>query len=229
MDRNIARNPLLAIPWERWQQAKQTRNLILKFMVTDIKKIIKNLFEFYDFNDQTIISVGAGGGQFIEYGHPSKQVIAIDNDKEALKALENSILKSKLINKFTLINSDFEVVDKKGDVVMFEFCLHEMKNPKAAINHALTMAPNILVNDHWPDSEWAYIIDEKEKVIKSWEALKKFNLKKIQRYDTVQFFHDYEELYQKVKVQGENTINRISQYMDKKDFTIPMSYGFALI
>lgn len=198
-------------------------------MAADIKKIIENLFEFYDFNNQTVISVGAGGGQFIEYGHASKQVIAIDNDKESLTRLENSLQKSKLSDKFTLVNSDFYLVNKKGDVVMFEFCLHEMKNPEAAINHALTMAPNILINDHWPGSEWAYIVDEKEKVINSWQAVKRFNLKKIRRYDSFQFFHDYEELFQKVKVQGENSISRISQYKDKKDFTIPMSYGFALI
>jgi predicted RNA methylase len=209
-------------------QNKQGK-LILKVMAADIKKILENLFEFYDFKNQTIISVGAGGGQFIEYGHASKQVIAIDNDEEALSRLENSLQKSQLLEKFTLINSDFYLVNSKADVVMFEFCLHEMKNPEAAIHHALTMAPNILINDHWPNSEWAYIVDEKEKVINSWEAIKRFNFKKIQRYDTVQFFHNYEELFQKVKVQGKNSINRIIQYKDKKDFTIPMSYGFALI
>ena len=198
-------------------------------MATDTKKIIENLLEFFDFNNQTIISVGAGGGQFIEYGRVSKQVIAVDNDKEALSRLENSLQKSQLLHKFALINSDFYLFNRKGDVVMFEFCLHEMKDPEAAINHALTMAPIILINDHWPSSEWAYIVDEKEKVINSWKALKRFDLKKIQQYDTVQFFHDYDELFQKVKVQGENSINRISQYKDKKDFTIPMSYGFALI
>jgi predicted RNA methylase len=198
-------------------------------MATDIKRIIRNLLEFYDFNNQTVISVGAGGGQFIEYGHAAKHVIAIDNDKEALIRLEVNLLKSQLQDKFSLINSDFYLVNKKADVVMFEFCLHEMKNPESAINHAFTMAPNILINDHWPNSEWAYIVDEKEKVINGWEALNRFNIIKIQRYDTVQFFHDYEELFQKVKFQGENSINRISQYIGKKDITIPMSYGFALI
>ena len=198
-------------------------------MAADTKKIIENLLEFFDFNNQTIISVGAGGGQFIEYGHNSKEVIAIDNDKKALSQLENNLQKSRLLDKFTLINSDFYLLNRKGDVVMFEFCLHEMKDPEAAIHHALTMAPNILINDHWPSSEWAYIADEKEKVINSWKASKRFDIKKIQQYDTVQFFHDYDELFQKVKVQGENSINRISQYKDKKDFTIPMSYGFALI
>jgi len=198
-------------------------------MATDTKKIVINLLEFYDFTKKTVISVGAGGGQFIEYGHVSKQVIAIDSDKEAITRLENSLQKSQLLDKFIIINSDFFQVNRKGDIVMFEFCLHEMKNPESAINHALTMASNILIIDHWPNSEWAYIVDEKEKVINSWKALKKFKFKKIQRHDTVQFFHDYEELFQKVKNQGETSINRIKQYKGEKDFTIPMSYGFALI
>lgn len=91
------------------------------------------------------------------------------------------------------------------------------------------LAPAVLISDHWPGSEWAYIVDEKEKVTNSWDSLKKFRFKKVRRYDTVQFFHDYQELFLNVKVQGENSINRISKYQEKKDFTIPMSYGFALI
>lgn len=198
-------------------------------MATDIKKIINNLLAFYDFNNQTIITVGAGGGQLIEYGRISKNVLAIDHDEEALHKLKDNLLKSGLDDKFTLIHSDFYLSNLQGDVVMFEFCLHEMKDPKKALKHALTMAPNILITDHWPSSEWAYIVDEKEKVAKSWTALELFHLKKVHRYDTVQFFNDYEEIYQKVKMQGENSIKRINDFKDKKNFTIPMSYGFALI
>jgi precorrin-6B methylase 2 len=198
-------------------------------MSTDVRKMIDNLLKFYEFDNQIIISVGAGGGQFIEYARNSRQVIAIDNDEEALSRLENALQNLQLKDKFTLINSDFYKVNKKGDVVLFEFCLHEMKDAEAAINHALKMASSILITDHLPDSVWAYIVDEKEKVINSWEAVKKFKIKKAQQYNTVQFFHNYEELFLKVNVQGENSVRRISQYKDKKDFTIPMSYGFALI
>jgi predicted RNA methylase len=198
-------------------------------MATDIRKIIDNLLKFYEFDNQIVISIGAGGGQFIEYGRNSRHVIAIDNDEVALSKLENTLQNLHLKDKFTLINSDFYEVNEKGDVVLFEFCLHEIKDTETAINHALTMAPCILITDHWPDSEWAYIVDEKEKVINSWEALKKFKFKKVRHYNTVQFFHDYEELFLKVSVQGENSIKRIGQYKYKKDFTIPMSYGFALI
>lgn len=198
-------------------------------MATDIKKIIDNLLNFYEFSNKKIISIGAGGGQFIEYGRHSEQVIAIDNDNEAIVKLQNALQSFEFKNKFTLINSNFYAVDVKGDVVLFEFCLHEMSNPEAAINQALTMAPNVVVADHGTTSEWAYVVDEKEKVMNSWNALSKFNPKKVQEYDTVQYFHNYDELYQKVKVQGINSIKRIEQYRNKVDFAIPMTYDFALI
>jgi hypothetical protein len=198
-------------------------------MATDIEKIINNLLEFYDFNNQTIITVGAGGGQLIEYGRISKNVVAIDHDTEALNKLKDNLLKSGLYDKFKLIHSDFYLYNFRGDVVMFEFCLHEMKDPETAIKHALTMAPDILILDHWPGSEWAFIVGEEEKIVKSWTALQLFQVKKVQKFETVQFFNDYEEIYQKVKVQGETSINRINDFKDKKKFTIPMSYGFALI
>lgn len=42
-------------------------------------------------------------------------------------------------------------------------------------------------------------------------------------------FYDYDELFNKIKVQGGNSIKRIDRYKGKYDFTIPMSYGFVLI
>lgn len=198
-------------------------------MATNVKEIIDNLLEFYEFDNQIVISVGAGGGQFIEYGRYSRKVIAVDNDEAALNKLERALYNYNLMDKFTLINADFYEINQKGDVVFFEFCLHEMKETEIAINHALTLAPSILISDHWPNSEWAYIVDEKEKVINSWEALKKHKFKRVRRYDTVQSFHDYEELFLKVQSQGENSIRRITKYKNMKDFTIPMSYGLALI
>lgn len=198
-------------------------------MATDINKVIANLLDFYNFTNQRIISVGAGGGQLIEYARSSKQVIAIDNNKQALDILEQRLQKSQLLDKFTLLHSDFYHVQEKGDVLMFEFCLHEMNDPEAAIHHAMSMTSDILIMDHWPASEWAYIADEKEKAEESWKDIQKFEVKKIRSYDTFQFFHDYEELFQKIKGQGEKSIQRIEPYKDKKDFSIPMSYGFALI
>ena len=198
-------------------------------MATDIKKIISNLFKFYNFDNKEIISVGAGGGQLIEYGRNSKNVSAVDCNERALSKLRDNLTGSGLEDKFTLIYSDFYLTDLKGDLVVFEFCLHEMKDAETALKHAQTMAPDVLILDHWPGSEWAFTGNEEENIVKSWAALNRFHLKKIQKYDTVQVFHDYEEIYQKVKLQGEISIERINKYKDKTNFSIPMSYGFALI
>lgn len=197
--------------------------------MTDINQIIENLLNFYDFKNKKIISVGAGGGQFVEYARQALHVIAIDNDNVALSKLNDSLQKSGLINKFTLIHSDFIQLYQKADVVMFEFCLHEMINPELAINHAITMAPCVLITDHSSDSEWAYIVDEREKVQKSWNTLNKFNIVQQKHFNTVQFFHNYDELFQKVQIQGKNTINRIEKFKNANDFTIPMRYNFTLI
>ncbi len=198
-------------------------------MATDINKIISNLLGFYEFNNRTIVTVGAGGGQLIEYGRVSKYVIALDYDREALDKLKVNLIKSGLEDKFELIHSDFNLSVVQGDVVMFEFCLHEMEDPEIALKHALTMATEIIILDHWPDSEWAFFGDEDQKIVKSWKALELFPVKKIQKFDTVQFFHDYEELYQKVKAQGEVSISRITGFQGNTNFSIPMSYGIALI
>ena len=146
-----------------------------------------------------------------------------------MQKLRENLIKSGLTDKFTLIHSDFYLSGLQGDVVIFEFCLHEMIDPESAIRHAQTMAPDILIIDHCSGTDWAYIIDEKEKITKSWSALELFHVKKIQRYDSFQSFNDYEEIYQKIKVQGQTAISRIEQFRDKKNFTIPMSYRIALI
>lgn len=198
-------------------------------MAVNLEEIIDNLLGFYDFKDKTVISIGAGGGQFYEYAFKTKRVIAVDNDKGALENLKESIRKENLFDKFRFIHADFYSVKEKADLLMFDFCLHEIPNPKKAIQFALTMSSDILINDHWVDSEWAYIVNEEEKVRKSWAAIEKFKIRKKTRYDTFQFFRNYKELFDKVKGQGDNSISRIKKYQEEKDIIIPMSYGMVLI
>jgi len=198
-------------------------------MSTDLQAMVKKLCEFYDFTDKVVVSVGAGGGQFYEYAFPTWHVIAVDHDIWCLERLKESLLKEGILDGFTLVHSDFYEFKAEGDLLMFDYCLHEITDPEKAIHHALTMSARILINDHWPDSEWAYIANEEVKVKKCWEAIEKFNIQKIQRYEAFQFFHDYEELFQKVKGQGSNSIQRIQKYKGKKDIKIPMSYVFVLI
>jgi 2-polyprenyl-3-methyl-5-hydroxy-6-metoxy-1,4-benzoquinol methylase len=47
-------------------------------MATDIGAIERNLQSFYDFQDKSVIHVGAGGGQLIGYAAITRSVLAID-------------------------------------------------------------------------------------------------------------------------------------------------------
>ena len=198
-------------------------------MATNIRVIIRNLIDFYDFSNKTIVSVGEGGGQLIEYGRHSKKVYAVDNDINATKRLEENLLKNELADRFEVFNCDFYDFTLKCDVVLFEFCLHEMIDPKRAIKHAKTLGVDVVVLDHYLKSEWAFYVDEKEKVEASWDAIKSFPLRKVKKYNTQQIFNDYQELYQKVKVKGETSINRIQPFINQHKISIPMNYGIALI
>lgn len=198
-------------------------------MAANIDQLIKNLLSFYSFKEKIIISVGAGGGQLIAYGSESRRVVAIDNDKLALEKLQRNLKLHNLKEKFEIVHSDFLEVKVSGDVVLFEFCLHEMELPEKSIKHALSITSDIIIMDHCQDSEWAYIADEKEKVTNSWNIVNQFKIKKQKEYFTHQYFKNYEELYEKVKVQGQNSINRISKYKGLNNIEIPMSYKFVMI
>jgi SAM-dependent methyltransferase len=198
-------------------------------MATDIQKLLSNLHRFYDFTGKTIISVGAGGGQLVEYAKSAKQVYAIDNDLKAIEMLKNRLeLDKELKQKFTVVHADFFDIDIQADVVFFEFCLHEMSNPKEALRKARKLAPEVLVAEHGPCSEWAWVI-EAGKVSKVWSVFEKSKLKRLQAHETTQVFNDYAELFNKVSVQGNVAVQRIEKYREMKPLTIPMQYVFALI
>ncbi len=198
-------------------------------MSTDLRKMVRNLQEFYDFTDKVVLSVGAGGDNFYEYAFPAWHVIAVDHDVEGLKRLKESLLKGGMLEGFTLVHADFYAFQAEGDLLMFDYCLHEIPDPEKAIRHALTMSTAILINDHWIFSEWAYITHEEVKTKRCWEAIEKFNIQKMRRYDTFQCFRDYEELSQKVKDQGIHSMHRIQKYKGMRNIQIPMSYVFVLI
>jgi hypothetical protein len=198
-------------------------------VATDIKKIISNLFAFYDFTDRIVLSVGAGGGQFVEYGRAARGVIAIDQDLAALEKLHESVAAAGLDEKFTIVHSDFLSSDVKADVVLFEFCLHEMPDPAAAVRRARTLAPEVLILDHAPGSDWSAAAAEDEKVAHLWADFSMSAFRKVQTYHAVQKFGDYDELFQKVKGQGEVSLERIQRFRNERDIVIPMIYRFALI
>jgi len=198
-------------------------------MVTDITQISANLLSFYDFSDKDVVSVGAGGGQMIEYARSAKKVLAVDSDPGAIEKLEEQVRSSGLADRFHIIQSDFESTDVKGDVVLFEFCLHEMKDPAGAIARARSMAPDLVIIDHLPESEWAYYAAEERQVRDSWDAVLACAIRIRGSFSAAQCFRDYEDLQNRVRTQGEESLRRIKRFAQETDIVIRMPYGIVLI
>lgn len=198
-------------------------------MAADIKTMIDKLQHFYHFNDMVLIVVGAGGGQFIDFYKQSSRVVAVDQDQYALQQLEKALAEQKLSDRVQLIHGDFYNIETRGDVVLFDFCLHEMKDAALAIEHARSLAPDVVIFDHWPDSEWAYMVAEEEKVKLSTAAAMAAGTRRYQVYPGEQHFNNYSELYDKVSSQGTIAIERIRQFQGKENIIIPMSYGILLL
>jgi len=198
-------------------------------MAADISAILKNILKFADFTDKTVIAVGAGGGQFSEYGEKARHIIAVDFNPEALEALRKQVSVSGLTERYEYHAGDFNTFSFRGDLVFFEFCFHEMADPVLTLARAKSMAPQVVIFDHSPDSPWAYIAAEETKVMNAWQVIQAQNPRRVQHYPCLQSFATFAELETKVMPQGALSLQRIEPYRGQKNFTIPMSYGLALL
>lgn len=196
-------------------------------MLQDLQSLLKPLMNFAHFTGRTVISVGAGGGQLIEYARSAKQVVAIDSDRLALVRLKTRCLELQLRTKFTYLHTDFYQTRVAGDMLLFEFSLHELTDPQRALQQALQMAPLVVIADHAPDSPWAIVAGEQEQVTRSWQAVNELPLSKTQRFTVMQYFADYDELYEKMKGQGDAALKAILPYSGQKSITIPMVVQLA--
>jgi SAM-dependent methyltransferase len=198
-------------------------------MATDIGAIERNLQSFYDFQDKSVIHVGAGGGQLIGYAAITRSVLAIDIDSAAISRLEESVREKGLEHRFKIEVADILLISAEADVVFFELCLHEMPDPGRALKHAYSLAPNILVIDHHPDSPWAWYVCEDKKAGRSWDEVRKFNIVREASFTATQHFDTYSALLAKVEVMGETAIERIADFVDTRNISIKMQYSIALI
>ena len=198
-------------------------------MATDIEAVERNLSAFYDFRGKVVMHVGAGGGQLIGYSVITKSVLAVDLDGEAVSRLETSVRERGLSNKFKIEVADILSISTEADVVFFELCLHEMPDPGRALRHARSLAPEILIIDHHPDSRWAWYILETEKARRSWEAVRELDVVREKSYDAEQHFSNHSELLAKVEVMGDLAVERITEFIGKSDITIKMKYTIALL
>jgi hypothetical protein len=203
-------------------------------MAADYKQMEQHFRQFYDLSGKTVIGVGAGGGPFTDLVCESRKLIVIDKDPAAIRQWEARItaggLKDRVDkDRVQIIQADFGATSPRGDVVYFEFCLHEMDDPRQTLRHALTLAPEVLVFDHLPDSEWAFQGAEEDKVRRSTEALAEFHCIRHQAFRTEQRFENYQQLLDKVSPQGPLAVQRAERYRGAAKITIPMTYGLSLL
>ena len=198
-------------------------------MAADIPAIMRNLKAFYDFAGKAVVHAGAGGGQFIAYARRARRVLAVDPEPAAVARLKEAVGREGLADRFEVVNGVLADITTPADVVFFEFCLHEIDDPAAALAHARTLAPEAVVIDHAPDSPWVWLMDEGGKLTRSWGAVGRTPVSHKASFEGVQHFNVFQELEAKLESLGEPTLTRIQKYRESLDFTIGMDYRMALI
>lgn len=198
-------------------------------MATDLQQIVLHLSRFYDFKGRTVLEVGAGGGQLVEYLRDAERVIAVDRDLASLDRLSSRLEPCGLAGKFGLFASDWLDVHRKGDVVVFEFCLHLMEHPERALAHGFDLAPEVLVVGHAPGSPWSWCAAEDRGVEACWKAVDEVGTRRLETVEASQRFADYAELEGKLALQPIESRERITSYRGGTPIEIPMPYRMALL
>lgn len=171
--------------------------------------------------------VGVGTGHLFDIRCPSRRLVAIDHNIEALSR-DRAILASQGV-ELELLATDFKEAGLLSDVVYFEFCLHEMVDPGATLSHAKTLAPDIVAFDHSRDSPWSFYAAESEQVARSSMAMEGFGVRRRQTVCVEQRFRDYAELCAKLAVQGPLAMERVQKFAGMKDIVIPMTCQLVLL
>jgi len=195
---------------------------------TDTAEIVRNLAAFYEFSGKSVVAVGAGGGQLIEYAQPAQHVIAVDKDRAAIARLSERVVVLGMAERFTFVTADFLSVAPRGDVVLFEFCLHQMDDPERALDHASSLAPEVLVIDHAPPSRWEWYAAEEARVEEGWKTALRRTAKRRQSVEALQRFENFSELEARLALQGPVSRERIETLRGQTSIRIPMPYWIAL-
>jgi ubiquinone/menaquinone biosynthesis C-methylase UbiE len=199
-------------------------------MAMDYGELSRNLADFYDFKDKVVLYVGAGGRQLFDIDTRTKRTIAIDSDGEALGELAKELDAGGQRDWVSVVEASFEDISLPGDVVYFEFCLHEMPDPRAALAHARALAPDTVVFDHLPDSLWSFYTAEEKEVQRGADAVERFGVRRRERHEAQQRFANWSQLRAKLEGQGTVAVERIRRdFHGSSEIVIPMRYQLALL
>jgi len=198
-------------------------------VATDVRTLLDNIRSCYDFRDKSVIHVGAGGGRLVGCTAPARSVLAVDRDAEAVRRLSVALREQELLGRFIVMQGDFSVVRARAEVVFFEFCLHRMPDPDAALRHARTLAPETLVLDAAPGSRWAWYRGDAAEVERGWEAVGRLPIARDDTFMGAEQFHDYAELLGYIRPHGETAVTRIAEFKDRQGIAIPMPYRIVLL
>jgi hypothetical protein len=198
-------------------------------VATDRAFLTNHLCRFYDFTNKVVLLVGAGGNQLLDHATKFKKLVAIDRNAEALQDLQTKIAASSNAASVEVLASKFEDVMVRGDVVYFEFCLHEITDPLEALEHAKTLAPDIVVFDHSPDSPWVFHAAEEDLVCRSANAMNHFGIRSRVSFRTGQRFCNDNELLDKIRCQGPIAVQRAQRFVGATNILIPMDCELALL
>jgi hypothetical protein len=198
-------------------------------LATDYANLSENLSRFYDFTDKIVLYIGAAGRQLLDPATRTRKMIAVDRDVDALRDLKVKIAAQGLQDSVEVIGAGFEEVAIRADAVYFEFCFHEMDDPQKALTHAKSLAPDVVVYDHSPSSEWIYYGAEEGKVAHSFAVMERFGVRRRETFQAEQRFGNLDELLAKVGPQGPVAVERAQRFRGATNIVIPMRYELNLL
>jgi hypothetical protein len=198
-------------------------------LTLDRAQLTANLHSFYDFQGKIVLCVGAGGGQLLDQSVVTAETVLIDRTLPSLASRNRRSGTNDMQGSIRNVLADFNDVNIPGDVVYFEFCLHEMDDPRRAIDHAQTLASDVVIFEHSPGSAWVFYSGEEEKVRRSAEAVASFTVRRCQTVHAKQVFKDHSQLVAKLSTQAELAIHRAGRYAGATDIVIPMKCDLVLI
>ena len=198
-------------------------------MVVDRSELTANLMKFYRFKGKSALCIGAGGGLLLDPKCGVAKVVAVDRDAKALQKFREDARTRWAGTPMRFIPRMFEEVNVRADVVYLEFCMHMMEDPRKALEHARSLAPDIVAIDHLPGSRWVYYWAGEKEVSGSTEALESFGVRRRQELAAEQRFEDWRALAARLSEEGEESRRRVMELKGVTGIRMPMDYCIYLL